>query len=90
MGKASVALVLVLLISGAALAESYVVCCRAVAMGGINYYGQQASCTKCSTPVVNNTPDRGSTICSQLGFFGQEFYSIEAAWQWRNGVHTCP
>ncbi len=92
MGKALVAFVLVIqLVAATALADTYIVCCRKIAMGGIDAFGKQSECTRCSTPLLNNEQAMSWTLCPDTGWsFGNDFNSMDGAWDWRSRVHNCP
>ncbi len=76
---------LLCLLGGLAHADHYVVCYRTVAMGGINQFGEQASCIKCSNAFLNTETSQAYRICP--GGLGVDFRSREAAFEWMGQLH---
>ena len=74
------------LMGNLAYAETYVVCWRKVAMPGINRFGEQASCVKCTD--VLQSDEMYWDVCPNGQ--GASFNSIDDGLEWKAKNCTCP
>ncbi len=74
------------LLSPLAYGDTYVVCYQKAAMPGINQFGEQASCVKCTGAVPSER--LAWAVCPNGQ--GETFNSVDDAENWKARNCTCP
>ncbi len=74
-----------LLLASFASADTYVVCWQRMAMRGINAFGQQASCVRCTNPFKSERMAWGVCPDGQ----GETFNTVDSALDWKAKNCTC-